>query len=81
MIAKNQVDYVTNEFYLSNKLEKSEDDEDKEYEKINLLQLINFMKSAWLTADSTFILNCFRRAFFKPKLQLKLNLIIKNGKN
>ena len=40
MIAKNQVDYVTNEFCLSNKLEESEDDEDKEYEKINLLQLI-----------------------------------------
>ena len=58
--------------FMINKLEESEDDEDKEYEKINLLQAINFMKSAWLTVDSTIILNCFKRAFFQFKTSIEI---------
>ena len=30
------------------------------------------MKSAWLTVDSTIILNCFKRAFFQFKTSIEI---------
>lgn len=57
-------------------ISKLDEGEHSEVKNINLLNAINFMKSAWLNVTQNTIRNCFKKAFFE-----EADLIIESTSN